>query len=65
MTKNISICTHRTPENVYIEPSPMNDGMYIVYDKNKYVEFGKGIGRFNLSYIGYTSVQGLADFINW
>ena len=61
MNKNITVCTHRDPENIYIEPSPMNDGMYIVYEYEK-INWGGGRG---IKYIGYTSIQGLADFINW
>lgn len=61
MIKNITITTHRNPEQIEIEPSPMNDGMYIVYEK----VWRAGDLDYLLLYTGYVSVQGLADFINW
>lgn len=65
MNKSIQITTHRPPQECYIEPSPCNDGMYIVYETERRSKDIDDRWHYDLHYLGYTSVYGLADFLDW
>jgi hypothetical protein len=60
MRNHIEIITHRQPSECYIEPSPMNDGMYIIYQ----IDYRDTLGKYFLTYLGHVSIYGLGDFLS-